>query len=449
MAKRKTVSLNRYIVRILLEAFAGISGIIVIAIIILLLLFQAKLITPANTGEIEAHTEITNMKQKNAFPSTLHADYYDYVYFDKHGKINSTSLNKKKLKRAITKYSDKNDRYINGTYIFFPNGSYCLVIWQYKIQFTNRVFRQWIPNPGLLFLMLTVLTLFIFLTLFIQLVTKKLQKNILLVESASQQIREQSLEVPIVPSAGISELNDALQSMEDMRVALENSLYQQWQARQKHKQEIAALTHDIKTPLTVINGNAELLLEDQLDDEHRVLVIAIHNAGLKAKRYVDVLQQVSNFEILGEKREIIDVTALLKDVIVGLEPLANVKEVLMNYDYSQSYTVEASPLLLARALTAIVENAIQYTTRAGNIKISVSQTATITSFVFEDTGSGFSIEALKHAKEMFWQQDNSRSLDNYGIGLALTEKIAQQHRGYLNLENTDSGAKVTLTIETQ
>ena len=64
----------------------------------------------------------------------------------------------------------------------------------------------------------------------------------------------------MIPHAGIREYDQALEAMEHMREALYNSLSSQWAARQEREGEIGALAHDLKTPLTLIRGNGELLL---------------------------------------------------------------------------------------------------------------------------------------------------------------------------------------------
>ena len=448
MAKRKPISLTSYVTRILLAAFAGIFILLAAVLVIFQLLLQHNIIMPANVGETAARAEIDRLRQAGRFTGELDPQFYDYVYFDPDGQVQDTSLTGNDLQQTIEKFTDEDVTYTTGAYVSFADGSRCLFTWRYTAHFTNKTLQQLLPSAELVYMVGTVLVLLVFLFFYIRLVSKKLRAKLVLVESASQQISEQNLDTPITTSAGIREFNQVLGSIENLREALKTSLLQQWETQQQRKQEIAALTHDIKTPLTVVNGNAELLLEDELDAEQKQLIQAIHNSGSKAQQYVNALQQLANFEVISEEKEPLTVDFLIRDLDAALAPLAQAKDIQLNYLYdSPLQAITGSAFMLTRALTTIGENAIRYT-ETGAVTIQVTQTQQETRFSFDDNGPGFTKEALQHAKEMFWQQDKSRtSTSNYGIGLALAEKAALQHGGQLILENTEHGGRVIFVVK--
>lgn len=448
MATKKIISLTSYVTRILLAAFVGTFIILAAALLTFQLMIQSNLIAPANAGERAAHAEIEQLKQTKRFPDKLQPTYYDYVYFDKNNQVIASSLRGESLKQEIDKYAADNVTYSTGAYVQFDDGSRCLFTWSYTAQFTNDTLRRLLPSAELIFLIGIGLVLILFFLLYTRKISQKLQEKLVLVETASQQITEQNLEEPLVTSAGIREFNEALQSMEEMRKALKASLLQQWEAQQQRKQEVAALTHDIKTPLTVVNGNAELLLEDPLNEEQRTLIQAIYHSGNKAQQYVNALQQLANFEVVSEEKEPVSIDFLIQELDEALRPLAQAKDIKLDYHYGKDLEkILASEYMLTRALISIGENALRYTD-SGTITIQVTQTKTNTHFIIEDQGPGFSKEALQHAKEMFWQQDKSRTPDsNYGIGLAIAEKAAQLHGGKLLLENTAGGGRVELVVK--
>ncbi|EOH97926.1 sensor histidine kinase [Enterococcus pallens] len=447
MATKKIISLTGYITRILLVAFLGVFVILAAALLFFQLLIQSGFIAPANAGETAARSEIERLKQMNKFPDDLQPSYYDFIYFDQHNQVISSSLSGDKLTKEIDKYASDSLTYSTGAYIQFDDGSRCLLTWKYNAQFTNETLHRLLPSAELIFMIGTGLMLILFFLIYTRRISQKLREKLVLVTAASQQITEQNLEEPISTAAGIREFNQTLQSMEDMREALKISLLQQWEAQQQRKQEIAALTHDIKTPLTVVNGNAELLLEDDLDEEQRSLVQAIYHSGTKAKQYVGALQQLSNFEVVSEDKTPLSINFLLHELDEALAPLALAKGINLDYHYTQNLqNVVGSEYMLTRALISIGENAVRFTD-SGTVTIQVTQTETETHFIFVDRGPGFSNEALQHATEMFWQQDKSRTPDsNYGIGLAIAEKAAQLHGGRLVLSNTEVGGKVELVI---
>lgn len=447
MATKKITSLTSYVTRILLLAFLGVFIILAAALFSFQLLIQSSMIAPANAGETAARAEIDRLKQTNQFPDNLQPQYYNYVYFDKNNQVIASSLNGEKLKEEIEEYAANNVTYSTGAYVQFDDGSRCLFTWKYTAQFTNDTLRRLLPSAELIFIVGIGFVLILFFLVYTRKISQKLKEKLVLVEAASQQIAQQNLEEPLVTSAGIREFNEALQSMEDMRKALKTSLLQQWEVQQQRKQEVAALTHDIKTPLTVVNGNAELLLEDQLNEEQQTLVQAIYHSGNKAQQYVGALQQLANFEVVSEEKEPVSIDFLIHELDEALKPLAQVKDIKLDYHYGKdSKRILVSEYMLTRALISIGENAIRYTD-SGTITIQVTQTKANTHFIFEDRGPGFSNEALQHATEMFWQQDKSRTLDsNYGIGLSIAEKAAQLHGGQLILENSESGGRVELVV---
>src|SRR5699024_1790175 len=101
----------------------------------------------------------------------------------------------------------------------------------------------------------------------------------------SQKIGARELDFT-VPHAGIREYDQALEAMEHMREALYNSLSSQWAARQEREGEIGALAHDLKTPLTLIRGNGELLLEEDLSEDCREMAETIVSSSRRAEDYV-------------------------------------------------------------------------------------------------------------------------------------------------------------------
>jgi len=448
LEKRKAINLKGYFTRTLLLFFVGILIIFALAFIVLLLCMEAGVIAPANAGEKEARAEITRQSEFGMFTNDLEPTFYEYIYFDKKGIVKASSLEGSALSREISGYTADNVTYGTGEYVFYEDGSRCLFTWSYEAGYTSPTLRNILPNAERLMLYFAGAASVIYFLLFVRVMGRNLGKKLALVETASEQIAGQNLDIPIATSAGIKEFNHALQSMDNMRSALKDALIRQWDSEQQRKQEIAALAHDIKTPLTIINGNVELLLEDALEAEQATLVNSIYSAGMRAQQYVSALQQVSIIDIDNEEMEQMDVIPMLDELNAVLSPLAKDKSISLEYVYSGNLRqIMVYPSMLVRALINIVENAIRFTENGGHITISIFQNEQETLFSVQDQGPGFSKTAVHHAKEMFWQQDISRTgSQNYGIGLSIAEKVAHKHSGQLLLENTSQGGCVKLVI---
>lgn len=104
-------------------------------------------------------------------------------------------------------------------------------------------------------------------------------------------------------SSKIKELNDVLAALNDMETALSESLQSEWQTEHRRKENIAAIAHDIKTPLTVIKGNAELMKEEtDIDEIYSQVDVVIQNAD-KIQNYIGLLMEEANGRVGSDERK--------------------------------------------------------------------------------------------------------------------------------------------------
>lgn len=96
-----------------------------------------------------------------------------------------------------------------------------------------------------------------------------------------------------VKNSDVKEFNEVLISISNMKIALKESLMMQWHMEKEKKNQICALAHDIKTPITIIKGNAELLKESQLCQEDREFTDYIINNADKVEKYISILIDIS------------------------------------------------------------------------------------------------------------------------------------------------------------
>lgn len=449
LEKKKAISLQGYFSKSILFAGLGIVTICLFWIFALLLSINIGLVSSANMGESEARQVSGLMQENNAFLPDLDVNYCKYIYVDSNGKVVKYSSNVKNAETLLAKFPDNNKQYQNASFVFFADGSYCLFTWNYTATFTNTFLNKILPSAEITFGVLAIISLTIFFLLYVKKMSKKFSRRLSLLQVASEQIAEEQLSNPIKTTSGIKEFDHILFSMENMRMALKQSLTAQWTAENQRKQEVAALAHDIKTPLTVINGNAELLLEDNLTREQLALLTSVHSAGKRAENYISILQQLSNMQLYENTKENTTIGWLAKELLSILEPLASKKNIsieIKTRDPKQSIEINKEEII--RALINIGDNAIHYANEASIINVSIQKGLENTTFSFLNSGPNFTDEGLKHATEMFWQQDKSRGeTRNYGIGLAFVAKVAEKYSGWLKLENTEFGVCVTFIIQ--
>lgn len=279
---------------------------------------------------------------------------------------------------------------------------------------------------------------------------KRIKKCMQPMMQAVEKIKNQELEYEVAYS-GIKEFDDCILSIDEMRFTLKDALERQWKTEQDKNRQMSALAHDIKTPLTVVRGNAELLCETELSGEQRQNTLHIINSALQIQDYVqkliDVTKSAAGITSAPEK---IETKVLFDDIKKQTGGLLKIYHIAMNWEEkrdSQTLTIVYDQVV--RAVMNIIQNAAEHTPEGGCIRIHVEEEKESLRFTVEDSGNGFTKEALLHGADQFFMDDTSRSGEaHYGIGLFFAKTAAENHGGELVLENSEEtgGAKVEISF---
>ncbi|NJA30077.1 two-component system sensor histidine kinase, partial [Clostridioides difficile] len=132
----------------------------------------------------------------------------------------------------------------------------------YKIvsEYSSPILRAYLPKPEILGMIIFSIIFFIEIVILSKVFGKKFNIEMELLKNTTEKIEQQDLDF-VVESSKIYEINNVLFSMDKMKLALKDSLEKQWMLEENRKEQISALAHDIKTPLTIIHGNTDLLIE--------------------------------------------------------------------------------------------------------------------------------------------------------------------------------------------
>jgi K+-sensing histidine kinase KdpD len=277
---------------------------------------------------------------------------------------------------------------------------------------------------------------------------KNIEKKIDKLLTVTRRIEEQDLDFQI-ESCGIYEVDRALDALEHMKNELKKSLDRQWQADKMQCDQISALAHDIKTPLTIIRGNSELLSETSLSEEQRECVKYVEDSVKQIQNYITSLIDISkiknNYMV---NRQSVAIDKLLQTIKVQTEGLCIVKK--LKLEWQENYLKKQTILdgeQFVRAIMNVISNAVEYAPEKSSILFQAFEVEDNLIITVCDQGSGFSPEVLKHGTEQFYMDEESRtSGSHYGIGLYFTNLVVNQHGGNLLLENLSAsgGAKVTM-----
>ena len=222
-----------------------------------------------------------------------------------------------------------------------------------------------------------------------------------------------------------------------------NRMTEQVQRTQQAQRDfVANVSHDLKTPLTIIQGWSQALLDDTIADgemQHYSAEI-IHSESNRMYRMVQQLLELARFES-GEyhlKREEINLGELLAAVERNLQPLAHTKGVTLNVKVTPTVPpLAADGDALIQLFTNLIDNAITYTPSGGEVIVSLKRNDTQLVIDVADTGIGIEEEEIGRIFERFYQTDKARlrtpNKQGSGLGLAICYQIVQAHQGRMSV----------------
>ncbi|MGY3766006.1 sensor histidine kinase [Vagococcus vulneris] len=447
MAVKKSKSLTYYMGRLFFIQFCGFLLIIGVAILIFSGLIFKGIVSPADAGEREATQWLNYIDQEQQIPNQLTTNYTDFAIYNAQGDIKRSTIDSSVFEKLVLRAKKSEGNYQSST-ASLSNGDKIIFIWKYRAMLTNRTFRRLIPNFEIFYLSIILVLLFAYFILFVKRASLLINKKITQISQATQQISQKNLTSKIIADTGINEFDEALNSMEDLRESLRESLTNQWSDFQQYERNVSAMLHDIKTPLTVITGNTELILEETTDRDIEELAESVYMSGYKLQQYTEKMRDLSIISKDNQKTTVIQCDQLINDVFQLLKAAAEKNNNRLIYKKNTTIKeIKADELMLSRALINIGDNAIRYAMFGTDITFSVFQNNQQTTFEVEDVGPSFSEEALKHAATFLWQEEKSRqSSEHAGIGLTMVKETARTHGGQLMLKNTETGVTVSFSV---
>lgn len=214
------------------------------------------------------------------------------------------------------------------------------------------------------------------------------------------------------------------------------------QAYEQQQRFTADASHELKSPLTVIEGTVSLNLSspNRAPEQYRRALETIKGSADRMTRIVQdllLLAQADAGHFLPEKRPVsaYDLLTLARDA-VGPDEGKALAPILMP-ETDPHVFVNADPSHLIRLLVNLIENARRHTPSEGQIRLALDADADSVTITVEDTGSGIAEKNLPYIFDRFYRVDaaRARSHGGTGLGLAIGRSIAEAHEGTLRLES--------------
>lgn len=229
-----------------------------------------------------------------------------------------------------------------------------------------------------------------------------------------------------------------------------NSMAGQLQANDRQRRDMLAdLSHELRTPITVIQGNVEGMLDGMYPaDETRLQSILEETQILS--RLVDDLRTMSLAESgsLHLRREAVDLAPLIREVLAGLEMQAKEKEIRVIFQAGDVDEVQVDPLRIREVLSNLLSNALRYTPRGGEVEVGLTESRTgggrtVTIFV-RDSGPGIEAADLPHVFDRFYKSSDSGGM---GLGLSIARYLVEAHGGTIQAESAPgTGTKTKISF---
>lgn len=210
------------------------------------------------------------------------------------------------------------------------------------------------------------------------------------------------------------------------------------------------VSHEIKTPLAVIQNNAELLrLEGLTEEKGREYIENILQATKRLSNLITNMLKLNKLEkqTIKPVPEQYDLCAQLCECALQFEDAWERKNIEFEVDIEERMTIEADEGLLELVWTNLLANAIKFTPPGGTITLSQASDKEGVTVSVEDTGCGMDEKTQKKIFDKFFQGDTSHSTEGNGLGLALVKRILQLSDGSIEVESkVGQGTKFTVRL---
>ena len=276
---------------------------------------------------------------------------------------------------------------------------------------------------------------------------KKLREPITQLQNGVERIQEDNLDFHIEYD-GDDELGQLCCSMEKMRRELRQKHKALWESLEQRKLLNASVSHDLRTPITVLKGYLDYLeknipqdklTEDMLFDTVSSMQGAVNRLELYVKSVRDI-EKIENIEI--EKRSE-NVKLLLNELRSNVRQLAGNKEIIISNDIAVD-KIQIDKGVFFRILENLLQNALRYAEKQVSINLSHKKDFLI--LTVKDDGKGFSAADLEKATTVFYSNDKEKQ--HFGIGLSVCKILCEKHGGLLYVGNQkEKGACVTAKLK--
>ena len=276
---------------------------------------------------------------------------------------------------------------------------------------------------------------------------KKLREPITQLQNGVERIQEDNLDFHIEYD-GDDELGQLCCSMEKMRRELRQKHKALWESLEQRKLLNASVSHDLRTPITVLKGYLDYLEknipQDKLTEDMLLdTVLSMQGAVNRLELYVESVRDIEKIENIEIEKRSENVKLLLNELRSNVLQLAGNKEIIISNDITVD-KIQIDKGVFFRILENLLQNALRYAEKQVSINLSHKKDFLI--LTVKDDGKGFSAADLEKATTVFYSNDKEKQ--HFGIGLSVCKILCEKHGGLLYVGNQkEKGACVTAKLK--
>lgn len=313
---------------------------------------------------------------------------------------------------------------------------YIFVIQEYT-NLTMRSFRQFMHDNSSTYLLAFVLIILICLSIAYMVI-----KPIRRIETTAKHIARKEFDYPI-DTTRHDELGDLSRSIDRMSKELEstiNNLHQEIERVQRleviRKEFVSNFTHEIKTPLGIINGFSELVEIEQDEKKRNEYITIIQNETKRINELVLAMLDLSKLESqkVSLKLEEVDLLDIVGDCLDSMMYLFERKQIKVHTQLDSSM-VKADRFKIEMVIDNFISNALRYTAEGKNVYVRLDEHG----FEIENEGHPIPKDDLEKIWLTFHKVDCSRNAEGTGLGLAICKAILDLHHFEYGVKNTEKG----------
>lgn len=249
------------------------------------------------------------------------------------------------------------------------------------------------------------------------------------------------------------ELGDLCFAFDKMRMDLIENNQRMWDMMEDQKTINAAFAHDLRTPLTVIQGYMDLLLryypEGKISDEKLVETLSLMKNNLtRLEKFADTMKEINKLDDIKVKKEKIEISQLMSLIKEGTHILNDRTAITVecNSLASSQKDVQIDKAIFMEILENLLSNALRFTKNKIYITIDMDERENLILYV-KDNGPGFQKIEMKQLTKPYYSSEGKDTKEHFGIGLTICETLCRKHGGHMGFANsTEGGAIVSVTF---